>query len=429
MPSLYKKVHRPTTLRAAWNIVRANCLTSTSDATRAAAELFQQSAEKNLRKISAQLKSHSFTFPAAIGVPIEKPGKKAIRPLVIAPIETRIVQRAILDVMVRELPFIKDIFRLQFNLGGVPEGGVPKAIERAYRASLDYAYFIRTDIKAFFDNVPRRRLLDLVCPHTSDSDFNELLERAVTVELDNLARLGPHRDAFPLGEKGVAQGSCLSPLLCNLLLHDLDQKLNSNDVVCVRYIDDFILFAPNAAKARGALRSARKYLTALGLDAYDPREDSTKADEGECAKGFDFLGCRLTPDAIRPGEKARKSLRTKVGTLLDSGLVSQRHIKLALKQNPLPKDDPTLLYTLWRVSNTIKAWGASFSFCTDRRVFQQLDQEIDQKLEEFKRDYRRKTETMSLLDRRRLSGIDLLVDSSEDKKFIELVETRNGRHL
>jgi RNA-directed DNA polymerase len=215
-------------------------------------------------------------------------------------------------------------------------------------------------------------------------------------------------------------------LLCNLLLHDLDTQLNKQDIACVRYIDDFILFAPNANKARAALKSARKYLDRLGLDAYDPQEASDKADEGLCRAGFDFLGCRVTPDAIRPGKKGRQSLLDKVDLLLNQGLVSQRHIKLSLGANPNSKEDPSLLYTLWRTANTVKAWGASFSFCTDKRIFEQLDQAIDLRLEEFNKRYRQKVAHVDANDRRRLNGLSLAADTSFDERFAAMVKNRNA---
>jgi len=66
-----------------------------------------------------------------MGVPIRKTGKHSKRPLVVAPIESRIVQRAIHDVLL-STPEIKRYAENQYSFGGVKKqyakAGVPGAI-------------------------------------------------------------------------------------------------------------------------------------------------------------------------------------------------------------------------------------------------------------------------------------------------------------
>src|SRR6202022_1180606 len=97
-----------------------------SESTRDSIEVFSTDFEKNLKRIQQRLKSNTFKFPLAHGVAIEKKGKSTIRPIVITPIETRIVQRAILDVIL-SFKEINKILSAGFNFGGISEGGVPKA--------------------------------------------------------------------------------------------------------------------------------------------------------------------------------------------------------------------------------------------------------------------------------------------------------------
>ena len=46
---------------------------------------------------------------------------------------------------------------------------------------------------------------------------------------------------FPNETIGVAQGSALSALAGNIALREFDAEMNSRGLVCVRYIDDFML--------------------------------------------------------------------------------------------------------------------------------------------------------------------------------------------
>jgi len=430
MGVLYKKLCRKPNLRKAARAVLANALLSTSESTREDAKLFLARLEPNITDLRKQLVANTFVFPPARGVAAKKPGKTTRRPIVIAPIASRVVQRAILDVL-SALPFVQDIQKKAWNHGGVKDGGVAKAITRTYEGTIHYQYYVRTDIKDFFTQVPKVELLAIVTTHTDDKQFDELLRRAVNVELGNLAELSQHRDIFPLASRGVAQGSCLSPLLCNLLLHDIDERLNSNGTMSVRYIDDLIIFASNRSQGLKALKLLKHELKQFGLDAYEPSSKGTaaasaKAAAGETKDGFSFLGCDVSPEAISPGKKARASLLSKVDALCNSALMSQRHLKMGTTELMTLSSDPTLLSTLWRISNTVRAWGGAFSFCTDKRIFRQLDADVIGKVSGFRKLWRSKIALLSEADKERLTGMHLLDDTSFDESFAKMVASRDG---
>ncbi|WP_250481773.1 reverse transcriptase domain-containing protein [Caballeronia sp. NCTM5] len=430
MGSLYRKVWLKPTLRKAARAVLENARTSTSEASRQEAEEFVLRFEQGITEIQRELKGGEFKFAPARGVAAKKPGKTTRRPIVIAPIKSRIVQRAILNV-ISELPAIKAIQKKELNLGGVKDGGVAKAIKRAYEGGVQFQYYVRTDLKNFFTAVSKEQLVRLVTEHTDDAQFDELLKRATEVELSNLAELREHGHLFPLGELGVAQGSCLSPLLCNLLLHELDESLNQGGSKSVRYIDDVIIFAPNRSQALKLFQQFKSGLKKLGLDAYDPPTSgvagaSSKAAAGETKSGFSFLGCDVSHVAISPGKKARQSLLGKIDELTSAALSSQRHLKIGTSEPLSMALDPTRLNALWRIANTIRAWGAAFSFCTDRRIFRALDQDVAARMEDFKRHWSGKMKSLSLIERSRLMGIHLLDDTDFDLAFVEMVSMRAG---
>ncbi|KAE8757210.1 hypothetical protein FSO04_25030 [Paraburkholderia madseniana] len=198
-----------------------------------------------------------------------------------------------------------------------------------------------------------------------------------------------------------------------------------------RYIDDLIIFAPNRSRALKGLKQLKHELKRFGLDAYDPPTKgspaaSAKAAAGETKKGCSFLGCDVSPEAISPGKRARVSLLAKVDALCNKALTSQRHLKTGTSEPVTLGSDPTLLSTLWRVSNTVRAWGAAFSFCTDHRIFRQLDADVAEKVVDFRRLWRAKTSSLSAADRQRLLGMSLLDDTHFDTSFAELVASRAG---
>ena len=50
--------------------------------------------------------------------------------------------------------------------------------------------------------------------------------------------------------KGVPQGSPLSPLLSNIILHELDKEMEKQELKWVRYADDFSIYCKSNHAAR-----------------------------------------------------------------------------------------------------------------------------------------------------------------------------------
>lgn len=97
--SLCKRVRSSRVMIAAWHAIRRNAETSQQDATKQKARKFGENLPANLRKIQDRLfKGYNFE-PAYGATPPKAGGKPGKRPIVVAPLEDRIVQRALLDVL------------------------------------------------------------------------------------------------------------------------------------------------------------------------------------------------------------------------------------------------------------------------------------------------------------------------------------------
>lgn len=416
--SLYQTLAKAETIWRAWSVVLENGRTSQSRQTRTDVIEFAKNAPKLVPKIAWDLQHHRFKFAPARGIAIENKNKNKKRPIVLAPIPNRIVQRAILDV-IQSIPSIEQILKQKNNFGGIEGAGVPEAIKEAYLASKKYSYFVRTDIKSFFVNVPRDTAVSKISKETNDEVFNKILNEATTIELANLNELGRDRELFPLEEIGVAQGSSLSPLICNLLLDEFDHKLNDRNIRCIRYIDDFLLFAPNQEKAFKALSSARRILKDLNkdLDCYDPLVNREKAEHGNSAEGFHFLGCEIKPKLIRPSKEAYKRLTERIDKIIFEALSKSGNPKDAIIQKN------SYIDSLYMIGNVIRGWGNTYSFCNDDRLMKDLDQKIDLRLSEFKIKMAKVTNNFSAADKRRGLGVFLLQDCNKDEKFRLLLKS------
>lgn len=96
--NLCQEVRRLKRLETAWRRVRDNGRKSRSKRTRADIDEYSDNVQSNLRSTQTQLAKGSFRFDPALGYaePPKTAGKKH-RPIVITPVRSRIVQRAILD--------------------------------------------------------------------------------------------------------------------------------------------------------------------------------------------------------------------------------------------------------------------------------------------------------------------------------------------
>ncbi len=409
----YYLVRKRASLFSAWAKVRENGLKSTSLQTRTEIKEFAKTAESTIPAIADRLRKRKFVFLSARGALLKKKGKTTKRPVVIAPVQSRIVQRAILDV-IQDIPDIQKVLRAGFNFGGVEgEGfGVPAAVEKALSCAQECGYYIRTDIKSFFTAVPRAKALENISVHTKDEFFDALLRTATDTELADAENFGADIQLFPLGDIGVAQGSSLSPLLCNFLLKDFDTAFNCRGVTCIRYIDDFILFARDKSAAFKAFANALVMLKQLGLDAYDPngsiQSEREKADHGPATAEFTFLGCGIRRDRVRPSDRNYRGLLAGVKKTFTEALAGLRDPKKAII------NDLSYADIVNAAGNQVRGWGNTYSFCSDDQLMRNLDSELTALFDDFNGKVRKRLDRLSDINRRRYLGFFCLEDCRRD---------------
>jgi RNA-directed DNA polymerase len=108
-------------------------------------------------------------------------------------------------------------------------------------------------LKSFFDQVEHFVLLELVYKKVKCKATMRLLRSFLRAPIQINGKLHKRN-------KGVPQGSPLSPLLSNILLNELDKELENRGHRYVRYADDFSIYVRSKQSARRVGNSIYKFL-------------------------------------------------------------------------------------------------------------------------------------------------------------------------
>ena len=300
--SLMDKVYALSTLRVAWEMVRANQGAAGID--RISIERFEGKSEQYLEELHESLKTQTYQPEAVKRVYIPKSDGKQ-RPLGIPTVKDRVVQAAVK--MVIEPIFEKEF--LPMSYGFRPGRGCKDALREVDGyIKAGNTFVVDADLKSYFDTIPHDRLMEQVEQRISDGELLNVIRLFLQQEvMDGLERWTP--------TGGTPQGAVLSPLLANIYLHPLDKLVTDAGMKMVRYADDFVILCENRTRAEDALRLVREWTEGNGLTLHPD-----KTHLGDCSQsgqGFEFLGYRFEAGRRWIRRKSIKALREKVGAARD----------------------------------------------------------------------------------------------------------------
>jgi RNA-directed DNA polymerase len=276
--SLIDKVYAPATLEAAWDRVWANGGAAGVDGQ--SIERFEAQAELYLAELAAALREGTYRPQPIRRVEIPK-GDGKTRPLGIPTVKDRIVQTAVKFVL-------EPVFEATFHptsYGFRPGRGCHDALrEVAGLIEEGYTFAVDADFASYFDTIPHERLMQRVEERVSDGRILGLLRGWLEQDiLRDMQRWTP--------TEGTPQGAVISPLLANIYLHPLDERMAARGYRMVRYADDFVVLCKSREEAEAALAEIRAWVAENGL-----RLHPDKTHVGDCrqlGQGFEFLGYRF----------------------------------------------------------------------------------------------------------------------------------------
>jgi RNA-directed DNA polymerase len=217
-------------------------------------------------------------------------GKKRL--ICMSAVRDRLVQRAILTVIE---PLGEAIFH-DASFGYRPQCTPDMACSKVREwVRKGYIWLGDADIEGCFDNIPYEPVLRRLQKLCGDKALVDIVRAGIESMPDKFRPSG--------AGKGLPQGMVLSPFLCNLYLHDLDNVFVQNQIPFVRFADDFILLAKEEALAQKALKIAEKQLKVLDLKLH-PQKTQVICSSSR----YKFLGKRLPDTKTRftgdePAEK------------------------------------------------------------------------------------------------------------------------------
>jgi RNA-directed DNA polymerase len=301
--SLIDKVVRPSTLFAAWTLVKKNKGSAGSDHQNL--ESFESGLTENLRRLEEELCSGRYRPRPIRRVYIDKPGSKEKRPLGIPTVRDRVVQAALRLV-------IEPIFEREFmprSYGFRPGLGCKDALREVDQyLKAGYGYVVDADLKAYFDSIPHDRLMDEVKTRIADGRVLELIGMFMKQQvLEDMQLWTP--------EQGTPQGAVISPLLANLYLHSVDMAMVKAGYVMVRYADDFVVLCRTRDEAEQAFALVQSLTMEKGLLLHPVK--TRLVDTTQPGEGFEFLGYRFENGTRWPRKKSlnklKDSIREKTG--------------------------------------------------------------------------------------------------------------------
>lgn len=246
---------------------------------------------KNRDKLVSDVCNGKYLPQTILGVAIPKSNGK-IRLLGIPTVTDRWLQQAVHQAI---MPLFEAEFK-KHSYGFRPNRNAQQAVQQAQtNINEGHQHIVDIDLKNFFDEVDHCILLQLLyrkvkCPLTL-----RLIRKWLRAPILINGKLTKRR-------KGVPQGSPLSPLLSNIMLHELDKELEKQGNRYVRYADDFSIYTKSKTAARKVGNSVYLFL-----------KDKLKLPINKEKSGirrpvqFEILGYKFVPTYTK-GEKGKYQL-------------------------------------------------------------------------------------------------------------------------
>lgn len=225
----------------------------------------------------------------------------------------RVLHHAIMNIChdIFDKKLIHDTYATRINKGTY------KALEKAKLNTKKSKYFIKFDIRKYFDSINHDIMKQILNRLFKDRQLLHIFDKII-----DSYRVTPNR--------GLPIGNLTSQYFANIYLGQLDNYVKHHLRIksYVRYMDDFIVWTNSKAAVKTYGTQIADFIEAE-LDLQLKIFYSNKT-----TQGISFLSYRLFPDKILLGKKAKKRFRANVQKLMDlleNQLITQEEYALRVR--------------------------------------------------------------------------------------------------
>ena len=268
------QVLSPDNMRAAWEEVAARKGAPGVD--QVSIKRWRRAWEENLYNLAHAVRTNTYrpSPPRCFYIPKKSGGRRKIAILTVT---DRVLQRAVLRIV--DDFFDQGFFQCSY---GYRKGlGARQAVARIIELrDQGYQWVLDADLDDCFNQLDHRLIKRFFRQTISDPIANRLVDLWLRAGSQNIN-----------DHKGIVLGGVISPLFCNLVLHQLDREVAMAGWEMVRYADDFCVFSQWEKEIRKIYQHIGHALSGLHL-RYHPRKTRIT----HFSRGFDFLGVNFLRD-------------------------------------------------------------------------------------------------------------------------------------
>ncbi|WP_293139456.1 group II intron reverse transcriptase/maturase [Okeania sp. SIO3I5] len=306
---------------------------------------------------------------------IPKPGRDEKRPLGIPTMYDRALQALVKLGMEPEWEA-----RFEPNSYGFRPGrSTHDAIEAIYLSiHMKQKYVLDADISKCFDRINHDALLRKV----GQTPYRRLIKQWLKAGVfDN--------KQFSNTVEGTPQGGVISPLLANIALHGMEERLNEfaktidlkdtrgrqkswqnkvDSLNLIRYADDFVILHEDIKVVQQAKAVIQEWLNQVGLELKPEKTKiahTLKEYEGN-KPGFDFLGFTIRQWKVKSTKQGFKTL------IKPSSKSFKTHYRKLAEICNKYKTIPTKML-ITKLNPVIRGWSNYFSTVVSKEVFSKMD--------------------------------------------------------
>jgi len=245
--------------------------------------------EKNILELSEQIKNETYKPAPYTYFEIYDPKQRTIS---VASFTDSVIHHAIVNVLE---PIYEKIF-IYHSYATRKNKGTHKAVYQAQKYLRKNKWFLKNDIKKYFNNINQQILLNIISRKINDKKLLTLIEKIIT--------------NGGVNDIGLPIGNLTSQFFANVYLNELDYfiKQNLHCKYYVRYMDDFIVFDNNK-------ENLKKYLSEITTFIDNNLNLLLKENAivlNQQLNGLSFLGTKIYPSTIRVKQENLKRINKKI---------------------------------------------------------------------------------------------------------------------